>query len=658
MADTQKTQIASLIQGIKENKTAIAQKLADLTVTNAAADDNLAAIRANIEAINLVEIGNASLEFDENLSAQLKINEGYTHGGTVTIGGTVDNPTVTPSATEDLEVKSTAGAILGTVTITKVEVPSADQMLEGTSVSSNGTTFVTGTIAKKSAATYYPSKEVQSIAAGQYLDGVQSIAPVTVSASLDAANVKAGTVVQVGDEAHPESIAKVTGTFTSASTVSAGQTAATAADMLEGKSAWVNGEEVKGTITSKGAQTFEVSTSDRVIAADQYLSGAQVVKGVKISETLIAANLKHGVTVNVGDDGDEDRLVGVTGAFFNDGTTYTLDQAAFDSKDADGKVDMGAESSHRYIKTDGLQKTAVGTWTVDKAYSADAPKDVASIANVVVPEGSIAKQAAELVVVDGDNNDVFTQGTLKVSAGWVSAQTIDGATFSNTASDAVSYKDISDSPASPVLTQDGGFLYINEGYTDNVKISLAKLVPNEANIAKESSDKILQGFNAYDKDGNLIAGSMSTLQTHVFAPSAEDQTITAAGTYNATDLTIKKVVHNIDASKIPTGVTINIGSDDNATSVASINGTFGDDANVSAAQVLAGQVAYSLVNGELVPVTGTMANNAGEAGNITVSCLEVELNGAANGAVIPAGYYDGSSKVRLADDILTELASI
>jgi hypothetical protein len=39
---------------------------------------------------------------------------------------------------------------------------------------------------------------------------------------LDAANVKAGTIVQVGDEAHPESIAKVTGTFTASSTVSAG----------------------------------------------------------------------------------------------------------------------------------------------------------------------------------------------------------------------------------------------------------------------------------------------------------------------------------------------------------------------------------------------------------------------------------------------------
>jgi hypothetical protein len=117
-------------------------------------------------------------------------------------------------------------------------------------------------------------------------------------------------------------------------------------------------------------------------------------------------------------------------------------------------------------------------------------------------------------------------------------------------------------------------------------------------------------------------------------------------------------VHNIDATKIPAGVTINIGSVDNATSVASVNGTFGADANVSAAQVLAGQVAYSLINGELVPVTGTMANNAGEAGNITVNCLEVELNGSANGAVIPAGYYDGTSKVRLTDDILTELASI
>jgi hypothetical protein len=81
-------------------------------------------------------------------------------------------------------------------------------------------------------------------------------------------------MISVGDEGSAGRIASVTGTFTASDTVSSGQTAAAAGQILSGYSAWVNGTEVKGSIGSKAAATYNTSTSDQSISASQYLSGA------------------------------------------------------------------------------------------------------------------------------------------------------------------------------------------------------------------------------------------------------------------------------------------------------------------------------------------------------------------------------------------------
>ncbi len=49
--------------------------------------------------------------------------------------------------------------------------------------------------------------------------------------------------------------------------------------MLSGNTAYANGVKYTGSISSKSAQTYTPTTSDQTIAADQYLSGAQTIKG-------------------------------------------------------------------------------------------------------------------------------------------------------------------------------------------------------------------------------------------------------------------------------------------------------------------------------------------------------------------------------------------
>lgn len=69
---------------------------------------------------------------------------------------------------------------------------------------------------------------------------------------------------------------------------------AAATDMLSGKTAYVNGTKLTGQIPSKAAQTYTPTTSDQTIAAGQYLSGVQTVKG---DANLLPVNIAQGVSI-------------------------------------------------------------------------------------------------------------------------------------------------------------------------------------------------------------------------------------------------------------------------------------------------------------------------------------------------------------------------
>ena len=102
-----------------------------------------------------------------------------------------------------------------------------------------------------------------------------------------------------------------------------------------------------------------------------------------------------------------------------------------------------------------------------------------------------------------------TRGTRTEGIGWnASSVTLDVATFNNTGTTGHTYIDISATTSSPVLVS-GDYLYIDKGWTDDVKISLAKLVPDGSDV-KGHSEYILEGHSAYDDDGTLVAGSIPT----------------------------------------------------------------------------------------------------------------------------------------------------
>ena len=69
---------------------------------------------------------------------------------------------------------------------------------------------------------------------------------------------------------------------------------AAAADVRNGKTAYVGSAKVTGNMTEKAATTYTPGTSDQTIAADQYLTGAQTIKG---DANLVAGNILSGKTI-------------------------------------------------------------------------------------------------------------------------------------------------------------------------------------------------------------------------------------------------------------------------------------------------------------------------------------------------------------------------
>ena len=124
----------------------------------------------------------------------------------------------------------------------------------------DGTGTVSQNLVTKGAATYYATTSDQTISSGQYLSGNQVIKKLTAS-NLSGGNIKPGVTVKVNN----------------------GST-----DVFS----------VTGNMPSKAAATYYATTSDQTIAANQYLTGAQVIK--KLTQSgLTSGNILRGKTITI-----------------------------------------------------------------------------------------------------------------------------------------------------------------------------------------------------------------------------------------------------------------------------------------------------------------------------------------------------------------------
>lgn len=102
----------------------------------------------------------------------------------------------------------------------------------------------------------------------------------------------------------------------------------TSADIRNGKKGVNASGEVTGNMTEKSAASYNPSSSDQTINANQYLAGAQTIKAVT-TKNLSAQYIANGITVKVGCAADDDCVASVTGSLSSpvvsqDGTTKIL----------------------------------------------------------------------------------------------------------------------------------------------------------------------------------------------------------------------------------------------------------------------------------------------------------------------------------------------
>lgn len=115
----------------------------------------------------------------------------------------------------------------------------------------------------------------------------------TEKAKIIPANIKKGVTI-LGQTGTCEAGTTTSGTDTTDATASA-------SDIRSGKTAYVNGRKLTGTIPNQAAQTITPGTTDKTISSGKYLSGTQTIKG---DSKLVASNIKSGISI-----------LGVTGTY-------------------------------------------------------------------------------------------------------------------------------------------------------------------------------------------------------------------------------------------------------------------------------------------------------------------------------------------------------
>lgn len=323
-------------------------------------------------------------------SAQyINIPTGYNSAGAYyTIAATPNGAVTAPSSISGTGATLTTGT--NTLTLTKTVSVTPNVTAEGyisAGTAGNASVSLQATVTTKGAATYTPSETEQTIAANQYLTGAQTISAISStyvgsgitsrsSADLTASgatvtvpagyySAQATKSVSTGSATAPATISGTaatvsTGTNTLTLTKTISVTPTVSAGYISAGTAGNSSVSLTASVTTKAATTYNVSSSNQTIAASQYLTGAQTIRAVTTSG-ISAENIKVGVTVNVGDSADTDRIVGVTGTFTSDANAAATDIVSSKTAYVNGSKVTGSLVVNKYYTGSSAPASSLGS---------------------------------------------------------------------------------------------------------------------------------------------------------------------------------------------------------------------------------------------------------------------------------------------------------
>ena len=333
---------------------------------------------------------------------------------------------------------------------------------------------------------------------------------------------------------------------------------ATAADILAGKTVWVNGVQITGTmpnkgnftgdaitansfpagyysgisVTKKGAATYVPGTTDQTIADNQFLTGVQTIKG---DGNLVAANIAKGKTI-----------FGITGTFGADTNATAADVLQGKTVYIDGQKVTGTLNPTNYSSdaTATADKILQG-WTAyvnGKKITGTIPSLPATTITPSATDQKISggKYMAGDVTIKGDSN--LKPENIRTG---VSIYSVNGTYTSDATADAskiiagytayVNGQKVTGTATAADFTQDGNATakQILSGYTAYVKgqkITGTLTLKDFTNDATATAKDVLVGKTAYGKDGK-ITGTLTVRDLTSDATATPEQILNGITAY-------------------------------------------------------------------------------------------------------------------------------
>lgn len=394
----------------------------------------------------------------------------------------------------------------------------ADTMLSGIKGYNSSKEIVTGTIPNVSVLQYMPSTSDITIESGQYINSDLTISG---DADLIPENIKVGTTIF-------DVVGSYEGVDTSDATAIAGE-------ILDGKTAYVNGVKLTGTIPFKTSETYTPTTIDQIIASGQYLSGNQTISG---DVDLVAGNIKSGISI-----------FGVTGSY-----------AGLDTSDATASADEILEDKTAYVngeKITGTYPKITNSGFTPAATDVALPHGYYDYSNCIVGDPDLLaeniKSGVNIFNVAGSYTGLDTSDATATAAQILSGATayVDGVKITGTISNLPAEYQVILPTTDPIVIYDG--YYIDQGMvivgepnllSSNIKSGISIFgVAGDTNVIdtteatnSASNANLLTGHVAF-VNGQKITGSLPSLQPTTYTPTTSNQTI-AGQQFLAGDQTI------------------------------------------------------------------------------------------------------------------------
>ena len=261
------------------------------------------------------------------------------------------------------------------------------------------------------------------------------------------------------------------------------------------------------------ATTINVGSNAATSAYVPIAAGTVTANGATVGSVAVAYNSTGGNFNVTGSADIPAPTVGTAGYVGNSvGTTNGLTSGAKVAATV-AKVGIAASVTGGNAVTPVISKAEGGNVDADAATKSKPSAGYYVAVNTAADSSTVNATAAVTsagygTTTSGQYTTAPASKTVTVNAAGITYVPITAASFANTASAGHKYTDKSDS--APVLVS-GDYLYINKGYTDDIKISLAQLVPDDATItASTGASYILKSQSAYDKDGALVVGTIPT----------------------------------------------------------------------------------------------------------------------------------------------------